>query len=825
MENVSKKPNNPWKGLQSYQENDVIYGRDEEIKALYTRILYNTQTVVYGKSGIGKSSIINAGIIPRAKYDGMLPVSIRLAHTTKKEQTAPYVDQIFNRIKEEVEKIGGELEEITPHNIDHEESLWELLHRFRFWESKGDERKRVIPLLLFDQFEEIFTLEISSKRVESFFSELADLLNEIKPTYLTPSCPKYNSSLHVGDNVPKTRNVFTNLANRKRDASPEYLEKSDFHIVITLREDFLSYLERYTVHIPVMKQNRFPILPINEEQAAKIITEPINGLIQLDVAEMIIRKVTGRNDFKLDGIPEIEVNAALLSLYMEQLYERKGEDVLSISSELVVQCSDDIIKNFYESSVEDINAIDSLEDELITNADKRDNVARVNLISKGISEDDLDKLIDRKVLSQFSYNGDWRIELIHDILCPIVNNRIEHREQLAKEKQEEIRRQKEKAEEDARIEKERLIQEEKLKKAEVEKQLLIRKQKIQEEENNFLLRKKEEERRIQEREKEELQKKVKRNRLYFWLAIILAVIASPLIYNYAFPPEQWQLLLVEDQTVGSENYWKAEVSILSETADTLYPVQVLDKAHSQTAYPTHRVGKVRVVVQFLAGNFNTIDTLMNMSDSLFIPISRAYGRKRYEGRVVYGQSPGQPLKNAVVIIGNQITRTNHKGAFTAYVEQNDISDDGTIIVFKNGYTLLNTKFDENAPYYKLQPEDSKAFEKRLSLVDKQLVGNSFEMTGEIAGSPCHLKGCLKNDSIYGYYYYDSSVQQEKDLKYAKIVFFGKLSSDKTFHLDCCDWVYNIEELNGKINEDDSWEGYWHSYSPNLQKFKFVLIDQ
>ena len=73
-----------------------------------------------------------------------------------------------------------------------------------------------------------------------------------------------------------------------------------------------------------------------------------------------------------------------------------------------------------------------------------------------MSEDDLDKLIDKKVLRQFSYGGDLRIEFIHDILCPIVNDRIEHREQLAKEREatrraeeEEARRKKEKAEEDA----------------------------------------------------------------------------------------------------------------------------------------------------------------------------------------------------------------------------------------------------------------------------------------------------------------------------------------------------------------------------------------
>ncbi len=436
-----KMKNNPWKGLQSYQETDIIFGRDEEIKALYTRILYNTQTVVYGKSGIGKSSIINAGIIPRAKYDDMLPISIRLAHTTKKKQVVkvPYIQQIMNRLREEVLKAGGELEEIVPHVFNHEETLWELLHRYRIWKGKGSKRKRLIPLLLFDQFEEIFTLEISNKRVESFFSELADLLNEVRPTYLAVR-EEINSTDLMSqineDKKERLRNVFSKITNKKRNACSEYLDKSEFHLVITIREDFLSYLERYTTYIPSMKQNRFPLLPLNEEQAAKIIMEPIRDLVHKDVAKLIIDKVTGRTDFKLDGIPEIEVNAAILSLYMKQLYERKCDEDNAITSELV-QDSDDIIKSFYEDSIEGISekTIELLEYDLITNADKRDNVARIDLISKGVPEEVLDKLIDKRVLRQFSYAGDLRIELIHDILCPIVNDRIEHRSLLAKEKE------------------------------------------------------------------------------------------------------------------------------------------------------------------------------------------------------------------------------------------------------------------------------------------------------------------------------------------------------------------------------------------------------
>ena len=50
MENkVIKK----WNMLDSYSEGQAIYGRDAEISTIEESILYNIQTFIYGKSGIG----------------------------------------------------------------------------------------------------------------------------------------------------------------------------------------------------------------------------------------------------------------------------------------------------------------------------------------------------------------------------------------------------------------------------------------------------------------------------------------------------------------------------------------------------------------------------------------------------------------------------------------------------------------------------------------------------------------------------------------------------------------------------------------------------
>lgn len=877
---------NPWKGLNFYKEGEILYGRDDEIQSLSLYVTNNIQTVLYGKSGIGKSSIINAGVFPIARKEGLFPIPIRLKH----DKDTSYIAQIKVAFKES----GIGIREILPAINEQNESLWEYLHRHLFFNVVTNESVR--PLIVLDQFEEIFTLQQDENKKKNFFSELANLLNEVTPQYIV-NANIDNAQSKNQKTKPKSSAFVLDLGSNDEEESEEYVSESLFNIVFTIREDFLSYLERYTKFIPVMKSNRYALLPLNEEQAKDIIMSPIPGLVDIDVAKLIIQKVTARTDFNLNDAPEIDVDAAVLSLYLSRLYDKKGEESSTITAELVDVSSKDIIKDFYEESVYDlpISDVEKIEDQLLTYEGRRNNVSRNDIIRDGVSEETLHLLVeDKKLLRQFSYQDDIRIEFMHDILCPIVNDRIEHREQLAKEREEqkkreeeEERRKKEEAEENARREIERQIQEEKLRKAEEEKQILLRKQKLQEEENLLLKRKQEEElaraeretmhqqeqleraekerklllrqqelqeeenrmlvlkqeeeRRRQEREKQELQeknkqyqKKVKRNRLFFLIVAVLAVIASPFIYNYVFPPEQWQLLLVEDQTVGSENYWKAEVSILNETSDTLYPVQTLDKSHFQTAYPSHRNNKVRIVIQFLAGNFSTIDTVVDVRDSLTIPISRAHGRIKYEGKVI-GSDSGQPIKNAVVIVGGQITKTNNHGFFTLFVERSDISNDGTIKIYKSGYGLIDTKMGNGVPNYMLKADDPKAFANRRSMIEKKIAFNGFEMIGEIAGKSCHLRASIMKDSIWGSYYYNKTMEDikekirkdnknEVDTIHAEIIFTGKVNKDKSFHLDCCDWVYNIEELNGRINEDNSWEGYWHSYSPNLQKFKFVVLN-
>lgn len=60
---------NPWLGLNTYTESDKLYGRNSEIVEVTDIILNNVQTIIYGRSGIGKSSLLQAGVFPRLRYE------------------------------------------------------------------------------------------------------------------------------------------------------------------------------------------------------------------------------------------------------------------------------------------------------------------------------------------------------------------------------------------------------------------------------------------------------------------------------------------------------------------------------------------------------------------------------------------------------------------------------------------------------------------------------------------------------------------------------------------------------------------------------------
>lgn len=436
MEQRTKK--NPWLGLESYQEGEVLYGRDDDIRDLIQCVLNDVDTLLYGKSGIGKSSILNAGILPAARRNGYLPILIRLSH----KEDENYLHQIKRAVINSMEISTGDkkelskrIKEVVECKDEAKETIYEYFHRHTFHDKDGN---RIKLLILFDQFEEIFTLQSDESKKRVFFAQMADFLNDIMPNELQKISDNHSEPQELvkvdNNNVD---DLFDDIDFGLKSDLPEYVKDNDIHFVFTIREDFLSEFEYYTASIPSLKQNRYGLRPINEEQASQIILRPEPGLISPSVAKLIIEKVTGRTDFKLDGIPEIEVDSAVLSLYLNRLYEAKSSDV--ITSDLVEQKGGEIISDFYNEAISCISesSVVYLEDMLINGQGRRDNITVYDAIHEGkLTQNELDILCNKKkILRQFNYAGVLRIEYIHDILCPIITDRKEKREEENRIKQ------------------------------------------------------------------------------------------------------------------------------------------------------------------------------------------------------------------------------------------------------------------------------------------------------------------------------------------------------------------------------------------------------
>ena len=201
---------NPWLGLKSYSEGLTLYGRDKEIEDLSQKILYNTQTVIYGKSGIGKSSLLKAGVFPILRRHNYFPVYVRFVH---EEGQIGYAQQIYSAIDESLRRLkvedlsanndeiytivsGYKTEVVSASDSSQVETMWEYFHRHRFYYTLNDDSvQEITPILIFDQFEEIFTLQKNGNLINDFFDELANLLNNVCPNYLLEPTVEENSRL------------------------------------------------------------------------------------------------------------------------------------------------------------------------------------------------------------------------------------------------------------------------------------------------------------------------------------------------------------------------------------------------------------------------------------------------------------------------------------------------------------------------------------------------------------------------------------------------------------------------------------------------------
>jgi hypothetical protein len=404
---------NPWLGLASFTEEtrQYFYGREEEVAELARRVQRKLLTVLFGQSGLGKTSILRAGLVPRLRGQGYCPVYVRIDYARSAPEPAEQIKQAIA----DAARASGQWTQTgvaTPG-----ESLWEFLHH-RDDVLRDAAGATLVPLLIFDQFEEIFTLaqsdDFGRERAARFIADLADLV-ENRP-------PKQLEARFEEDDAAAERFDFS---------------RSDYRVVISLREDYLAPLEGLKNAMPSITQNRLRLAPMTGQQALTAVIRPGKGLVTDEVAAAVVRFVAGGAE-----IANAEVEPSLLSLICRELNDaRIAQGRSDISLDLLAGSHATILSNFYERSLADqppaVRRV--IEEQLLTSSGFRENIAEERVLSAfaeaGAGPETLAILVNRRLLRIEERLDVRRVELTHDVLCSVVKaSRDARHEREAREK-------------------------------------------------------------------------------------------------------------------------------------------------------------------------------------------------------------------------------------------------------------------------------------------------------------------------------------------------------------------------------------------------------
>jgi tetratricopeptide (TPR) repeat protein len=351
----------PWLGLESFREETRAYffGRDTETAELHLRLRSHPLLVLYGRSGLGKTSILMAGLIPRLRAEEQRPLLLRLRYEDPAlDVCGQLVSAVFGWGDRQgaavglkprptksllwTERLAEKLKLPLPDDLPSR--LWLRLH----YRAEPPD----ITHLILDQFEEVFTLGALRAGTEH---EVRDVLAII----LQGAIPEPISRLIA------EHDVF--LDHFDPDSIP-------VRVILALRNDYVYALNRWKRHLLVLGQNNFELRALRGPAAFDAVFKPgelrckyrgaiseqnkvdtgLPPIVSKETAERIVRFVARKDeDVPLE---EIEAVPPILSLLCRELNERRfsepGGTPEMPARQITFSQSDadveTIIKTFYE---------------------------------------------------------------------------------------------------------------------------------------------------------------------------------------------------------------------------------------------------------------------------------------------------------------------------------------------------------------------------------------------------------------------------------------------------------------------------------------------
>jgi hypothetical protein len=221
-------PSSPYKGLAPYSEEDAGYffGRETEQEIISSNLLASRLTLLYGATGVGKSSVLRAGVAHQLRgiarqnlAEGDRPEFAVAVFSSWRDNdpVAGLIDRVGVSVAQALFVPALELELSNP-------SLPATLRALT-------ERAEIELLVILDQFEEYFLYHGEEDGEGSFAVEFSNTINR--------------NDLHV-------------------------------NFLLSIREDALAKLDRFKGRIPGLFKNYLRIDHLDREAAHRAITKPID---------------------------------------------------------------------------------------------------------------------------------------------------------------------------------------------------------------------------------------------------------------------------------------------------------------------------------------------------------------------------------------------------------------------------------------------------------------------------------------------------------------------------------------------------------------------
>jgi WD40 repeat protein len=385
---------NPYPGPRSFQRGERLYGRERETAALLDLLIAERILLLYSPSGAGKTSLLQAGLAPALEAEGfrvLPPMRVNAAlpgRARERGQANAYALSCLVSLEEALPQ-GAQLplEELAGLTMD---AYLARRARLREAESTPDGMDWHGEVLIFDQFEEVLTLDPTDREGKlAFFEQVGQALRD-----------------------------------RSRWA------------IFAMREEFIAGLDPYLRPIPTRfdKSRRFRLELLSPAAAVEAMQRPARqaGVEFSDAAaERLVNDLRAVRVQQPDGSTRITPGDAVEPVQLQvvcwRLWDKLAPDdtLIDVDDIEAVGDVDAALRSYYAETVATVAAIsglserairDWMETHLITGQEIRGQVLQGIDASEGLPNAAIWRLVDAHLLRAEQRRGATWFELAHDRL-------------------------------------------------------------------------------------------------------------------------------------------------------------------------------------------------------------------------------------------------------------------------------------------------------------------------------------------------------------------------------------------------------------------------